>query len=140
MHMGMIIDRRTGIGFGTSICFIVLSLLLCALLLVRGALPMSAAVAWLWGSYGLAALFGGRVAAAGQGRKLCAFLPAMLLYALVWLLALSCKGEINFASLGIGTTIAVMAGALLAYMTVGGKRRKKNLQRKKYPMTRTTRR
>ncbi len=138
--MGWKVDKQTGIGLGASVCMVLLSLLFCALLLVRGALPESTVKAWLWVSYGLAALFGGRIAAAGQGRELCALLPAAFLYGLVWLLALSCKVEIQFATLGIGITVAVIIGALLAFMTANRKRKKKSHYNKKRPVARTLRR
>lgn len=138
--MGWMINKRTGIGFGVAICTIILSFLLCALLMVRNVLPESTAAAWIWVTYGLAALFGGRISAAGQGRQLCAFLPAAFLYGLVWLLALSCKGEIQFASQGLGVTIAVFIGAVLAFATVGGKRKKKSHHGRKQHGVRTLRR
>lgn len=140
MQIDMFLNRRTGIGFGAAVCSMVLSLLLCALLLVRGVLPMSAATVWLWISYGLAALLGGRIAAAKQGGRLCAFFPAAFLYVLIWLLALGCKGEINFTAFGIGVTAAVIVGTLLAYMTAGSKRKKRSSYSKKRPAARTSRR
>ncbi|MBR5571989.1 MAG: hypothetical protein IKV99_05050 [Oscillospiraceae bacterium] len=134
------VDKRTGIGFVATMCIAVLSLLLCALLMVRGILPESAAGVWLWITFGLASFIGGKLSAAGQGRQACAFLPAAFLYGLIWLLALSCKGEIRFAVHGIGITAAVVVGALLAFLTTCGKRRKKSPHGRKRPVGHALRR
>lgn len=125
------VDKQTWIGFSAAVGITVFSLLLCALLMVRSILPESAAPMWLWITYGLASFLSGRIAAKGQGRQVCAFLPAAILYGSLWLLALSCKGNIQFPSHGIGITISALVGALLAFLTAGRKKKKKSRHSKK---------
>ena len=129
--MGWIIDKRTALGFVTAICIIIVSLLLCAFFLIRSILPENSATIWIWVSFGLAVLFGGRIASKGQGRQPCALIPALLVYVLVWLLALSCKEEIIFSSCGIGSTVALVSGALLAFISTGAKKKKGVYKRKR---------
>jgi hypothetical protein len=140
MDMSWKMDRRTVAGFGVAVCMAVLSLLLCALLIVRGILPERTANIWLWITLGFASFLGGRLAAAGQGRQMCAFLPAAFLYGLIWLLALSCKEKIQFATQGVGITIAVATGALLALLTTREKRKKPSQHNRKHPSGHTLRR
>lgn len=138
MHMREIMNKRTAIGVGVSVCIMVLSLLLCAFVLVRGVLPQQFAPAWLYVSYGFAALLGGRVAVK-QGSGYFALLPSLCLYLLAWILALTCKGDIQFFPLGPGITIAVLLGGVLAYL-LSGKKRRRTTQRRKHPVAPVRRR
>ena len=140
MAMRIAVDKRTGVGFGVTVAFMMLSLMVCAFFLVRGVVPERAVNLWLWISYGLAAMLGGRIASAGKGRQVCALFPAILLYVLVWLLALSCKGNIQFFTQGTGSTIAIAIGSLFSLLTAGKPKKKKDLRRKKRPTGRTVRR
>lgn len=140
MSAGILFGKRTWVGLGTAIVLLVLMLLLGALLIVRGQLPMGVASPWLWVSYGLSAFIGGRIAAAGQGRKLCAFMPGAMIYALAWLMALCSECMIDFSMNGLGITMAVVIGTIIAF--VGGKKKKRSSRnrKKKIPSTRTLRR
>lgn len=139
MSVGILFGKRTWIGLGISLAVLILALLMGALLIVRGLLPMDAASPWLWISYFLAALLGGCVAA-GQGQQLCALMPGALLYILAWLLALCSECSIDFAANGLGITIAVVVGIIMALMK-GRKKKKSSRSRKgKRPSVRTIRR
>lgn len=140
MSAGMLFGKRTWIGFGVTVGVMLLSLLLGALLAVRGILPAGGMAPWLWVSYGLAAFIGGRVAAVGQGRQLCALVPAVLLYALAWLLALCSECVIDFSAHGVGITIAVAMGAVIAFMSCGGKKKRSRGKKGKRPAVRPVRR
>ena len=140
MSVGILFGKRTWVGFSIAIGILVVMLLLGALLIVQGLLPMRAVSPWLWASYGLAAFAGGRVAARGQGRKICAFLPGTTVYALAWLLALCSECAIDFAANGLGITIAVAVGMLVAFMGGKGKRKSSRSRKLKRPSTRTLRR
>ena len=141
MSTGTLFGKRTWIGFGCAAGLLCVLLMLGAFLAVRCILPMTVVPVWLWISYGLAALIGGRVAATGQGRELCAFLPGMLLYMVAWLLALCSECKIDFPSVGVGITIAVMAGVVIAYLSCSKKKkRNRDGKRHKRPSMRTVRR
>lgn len=140
MSAGMLFGKRTWIGFGVAIGVMVLSLLLGALLAVRGALPMEAVSPWLWVSYGLAALIGGRVAAIGQWRQLCALVPGVLLYVLAWLLALCSECSIDFSGGGLGITISVAAGIVVALMSCSRKKKRSHVGKGKRPPVKPKRR
>ena len=129
MRAGVLFGKRTWWGFGVASGVLIVTLLIGALLVVRGILPMEAVSLWLWLSYGVSALSGGRVAAMGQGRDIRAVVPGTALYVLAWLLALCSDCTINFTANGLGITLAVAAGVLLALM--GGKRRKKGTRKMK---------
>ena len=127
MSTGVLFGKRTWSGVGVALGVLIVVLLIGALLVVRGILPMDAVSLWLWFSYGLAVFVGGRIAAAGQGRGVCAIVPGATLYVLAWLLALCSDCTIEFSANGLGITVAVAIGVLLALM--GGKRRKKGTRK-----------
>lgn len=140
MSAGILFGKRTWIGFGVSVGVLLVLLLFGAFFIVRGMLPMNAASPWVWVSYGLAALISGRVAATRQDQKLCALITGGMLYGFAWLLALCCECTLDFAANGIGITIAVFAGVLIALL--GNKKKKKGSRGRKVKRTsvRTVRR
>lgn len=140
MSAGILFGKRTWIGIGVTIGVLILMLLLGALLIVRGILPMGAVSPWLWVSYGLAVLIGGRVAATGQGRQLCALVPGVVLYILAWLLALCSECTIDFAANGLGITAAIAIGMLIAFMSSSRKKKHRRNKAAKRPSVRTIRR
>ena len=140
MSVGILFGKRTWIGVGAAISTLLLMVLLGSLLIVRGILPMEAVSPWLWLSYGLAAFAGGCLAAAGQGRKLCAFMPGTMVYVLAWLLALCSECRIDFASNGPGITVAVGIGMLVAFMGCRGKKKRRRSRSVKRPSAKALRR
>lgn len=140
MSVGILFGKRTWVGVSIAIGILVVMLLLGALLIVQGLLPMRAVSPWLWASYGLAAFVGGCIAAAGQGRKLCAFVPGTMVYVLAWLLALCSECRIDFASNGLGITVAVGIGMLAAFMGCRGKKKRRRSRSVKRPSAKALRR
>ena len=140
MSAGILFGKRTWIGFGIAVGILLIMVLLGALFIVRGLLPMGAVSPWLWVSYGVAAFAGGRVAAAGQGRKLCAFIPGIFVYVLAWLLALCSECMIDFAANGLGITIAVAIGMFIPFAGGRGKKRSSRSRKVKRPSTKALRR
>ena len=138
--MSLTVDKRTGIGIVAAVFMMILSLMACALLLVRRVIPTDTASIWLWISYGFATLMGGRIAAKGQGRQLCALIPAIFMYVVIWLLALGCKGGLNFSAHGIGITICVTIGAVIAFISSGRNRKTRSPHSKRHSRARITRR
>ena len=140
MSVGILFGKRTWIGVGAAISTLLLMVLLGSLLIVREILPMEAVSPWLWLSYGLAAFVGGCLAAVGQRRKVCAFVPGTMVYVLAWLLALCSECRIDFASNGIGITIAVGIGMLAAFMGYRGKKKRRYNRSVKRPAAKALRR
>lgn len=140
MSAGILFGKRTWIGIGITVGILLIMVLFGSLLIVRGILPMGAVSPCLWISYGVAALIGGRVAAAGQGRKLCAFIPGAMVYVLAWLLALCSECMIDFTANGLGITVAVAIGMFIAFIGGRGKKKSNRTRKVKRPSTRTLRR
>ena len=137
MNVGMLFGKRTWIGFGVSVMGMITLLSLGALLVIKGVIPMNIAPLWLWISYGIAAMVGGRIA--GKSLQACAFMPAGLLYIVAWGMALCSECEISFITNGVGITVAVLAGAIIAFLTSGKKKHKKSIRGKR-PVPRSIRR
>lgn len=130
--MKTLFGKRTWIGLGASVCLMTILLLLGALLTVRGIYPQDRMLLWICGAYVLSALIGGLLASAGKVPPICGLLPALLLYLLVWVLSLSCSGEIDFAAGGIPITAAILSGggvSLLLRSRKGKGRGKKQKRR-----------
>lgn len=126
MRVGDLFGKRTWIGYGVSLGVLLLMLLLGSLLTVREVLPMNFVSPWLWISYGTAALLGGYIAAAGKGRHMCAIVPGTMLYVTAWLFALCSECPITFAANGLGITVAVCMGMILALICRKGKKRSRS--------------
>lgn len=137
MNVGMLFGKRTWIGFGVSVMGMITLLSLGALLVIKGVIPMNITPLWLWISYGIAAMVGGRIA--GKSLRVCAFMPAGLLYIVAWGMALCSECEISFIANGAGITVAVAAGAIIAFLTSGKKKHKKSIRGKR-PVPRSIRR
>lgn len=131
MNLEKFFGKRTWIGVCVSFSVIMVFLLLGALFLVRGIVPMKLTSLCLCLSYGAAALTGGCVAAAGQKNRVCALLPGVVLYVTAWLAALCSENGIDFSANGIGITVAVAVGIGIACLSCG---KKKKYHRGKIPM------
>lgn len=138
MNIGVLFGRRTWIGFGAALILMVLWLMLGALLAVRG-IVSDGIVVWIAAGYLVSSFLGGCVAGKGQGRRLCAMVPALLLYVVVWLLALCSERVVDFASCGVWYTAAVALGAAAAWIRCGGKKKRRGKVTKRRPV-RTVRR
>ena len=139
MNAGILFGKRTWIGLGVSIGVLSVSLLLGAFFIVRGLLPMNVASPWVWVSYGLATLIGGRITA-GKEKKLCALVTGAMLYGLAWLLAMCCESTVDFAANGIGITIAVFAGVIVVLLSSRHKKKGSRGRKVKRTSVRTVRR
>lgn len=139
MEVGRLFGKRTWVGFGASVGTIAILLLLGAFLVVRGLLPYKAVVVWISMCYLVAAFIGGKIAEGGKGYKTSAFMPPLLLYVIIWFLALGCGTDIAFSSEEIYMTVAVLVGTVAAFITGGGKRKRRGKVPKR-PVKRTVRR
>ena len=131
MRVGDLFGKRAWIGYGVSLCVLLLMILLGSLLTVREVFPMNFMPPWLWISYGAAALLGGYIAAAGKGRHMCAIVPGTMLYVTAWLFALCSECPITFAANGLGITVAVCMGMILALICRKGKKRSRSRKMKR---------
>lgn len=137
MRGGILFEKRTWIGLGAAVGIMGVVFMVGSLLMVHGVLPMEAASPLVWSSYGLAALIGGRVAAAGKRERLCACVPGLIIYVLAWMLALCCEGRIDFFANGIGITIMVILGILTAVLWSRPRKKSRHSKRGKRSVTRT---
>lgn len=140
MNKESLLCKRTWVGLGAAVMILLLSVMVCALVIVKGILPQLVTAPWIWGSYAAAAFLGGMIAGKGQGRRLCSLLPGAALYVLIWMLALSSQREIGFRADGIGITAAILLGAGIAYISTGTRRRRKPHQIRKRPVSHKARR
>ena len=125
MTLGKLLGKRTWLGLGVAVAFLLLGIMLGALLIVKGTLPPAMMAGWVYGTCALAALIGGCVAGKGSGEPLLPLMVALLLYGMLWIAALSTSDPIAFAAGGWWITGGVWGGGLLACVLCRGKKRKK---------------
>lgn len=130
MALGKLLGKRTWLGLGVAVAFLLLGIMLGSLLIVRGTLPPAMMTGWVCGTCALAALLGGCIAGKGSGEPLLPLMVALLLYGMLWIAALSTSAPITFAADGWWITGCVWGGGLLSCALCRGKKRKK---RAKYP-------
>lgn len=113
-------------GLLLSMLLLLLLLAAASLMLQRGLLPENAAPVMVCTAYAASVFVGARQAVRGgageAGPLPQALTLAVLLYAAVWLIALS--GETDFSAHGLLLTAGLFGGALLAGL-LGGKRGKR---------------
>lgn len=127
----LLLARRTWLGVATALLLMALCLALGALLLLRELLPLTAALPWVCGSWGLSAFLGARLALRGreEGTLPAALAVAAPLYLLLWGLGLSLGGA-AFAHGGAAITAALLAGTVLAGLLRPRRRKKRNTARR----------
>ena len=121
--------KRTWLGLAASVAALLLLVMLGALLVVKGILPSGMTAGWVYGSCGLAAFLGGRVARKSGGEAILSLITAALLYVLLWCVALASSQPLDFQSHGLWITGAVFGGGFLSGVLCRGKKRKKQTKR-----------
>ena len=130
MALGKLLGKRTWLGFGVAAALLLFGIMLGALLIVKGTLPPTMMAGWVYGACALAALLGGCTAGKGSGEPLLPVMVALLLYGVMWIVALASSEPITFSEKGLWITGCVWGGGLMACALCRGKKRKK---RAKYP-------
>ena len=130
MALGKLLGKQTWLGLGAAVGLLLLSVMLGALLIVKGMLPASAATMWCCGCCVLSAMTGGCAAGKGRGEPLLALMTTLLLYGVMWIVALASSEPITFSEKGLWITGCVWGGGLMACALCRGKKRKKRV---KYP-------
>lgn len=125
MSLGTMFGVRTWIGLAVSVILLLLCVMAGALLLVQGMLPASMQPAWVYASCALAAFIGGLTSQKGEDSRSTAFLTALLLYALLWIIALASSVPLAFGLHGSWITGTILGGGLLASAIGKKKGRKK---------------
>lgn len=142
--MGHIWDRRTWIGLLAALLLLLVLFAAVAFLVGKEWLSETAIPTAVCISYSLAAVLGGSIAARGKGNRLLRSMTVCaLLYAVIWIAALSSGGAIRFGATGVWITAALVGGALLAALiapvkAAGEKRTKRGRKRtnvRKRPVT-----
>lgn len=108
-------DKRILIGAAAALAAVIVFFALTAAFLSKGWLTLDSQVPAICLSYGIAALLGGMIAARGKGKRLqrCLLVCAML-YALIWIAALSSGQAVRFLPEGAWFTAALIGGSIVA--------------------------
>lgn len=130
MWPGKLFGKGTWIGLGVAVTALLLWVMLGALLLTGGVLPSSVQELWLLAGCLLALLVGGTMAVKRGGERLSALMVALLLYVLLWVVALASNAPLDFQSRGLKITACVLCGGLLPALPRKRGRQKKRGKRK----------
>lgn len=125
MSLGKVLGMRTWIGLASSVILLLLCIMLGALLIVKGVLPPTMQPMWVYASCALAAFTGGLVSRKGKEDRGTALVTTLLLYGLLWIVALASSKPLAFDAHGLWITGTVLGGGLLAGIIGKGKGRKK---------------
>ena len=125
--LGAILGKRTWLGAGAILLSAAAGCALGALLVVKGVLPETGALAWSCGCWVLASFAGARLAVRGRGdgTLTAALAAALAAYLLAWLAGVA-LGDPSFREGGLYLTAALFAGAAAAGLLGGGRPRKKH--------------
>lgn len=126
MSLGAVLGKRTWLGVAMASAALLLWVMAGALLVTKRMLPVGMVDGWLYGGCVMAALLAGFVA--GKG-KLLPLVTAVLLYAVLWVVALSSSQPLDFSGRGLWVTAAMLGGGLLSSLLLGGKKKKKRGKR-----------
>ena len=129
MTLGEYLGKRTWLGLAGAAVLLMLWVMAGALLMTKGTLPLEAADGWLYGGCAMATLLAGLIAGKGRGDRLQPLIISLLLYAVLWIVALASSQPLQFASRGLWITAAIFGGGLLASLLQGGRKRKKRGKR-----------
>ena len=126
MSLSTVLGKQTWIGLATSVIMLLVCIMLGALLIVKGVLSPSMQPVWVYASCALAAFVGSLVSRKGKGTTGGSALAAtLLLYGLLWIVALASSKPLDFGAHGLWITGAVLGGGLLAGIIRKGSSRKK---------------
>ena len=125
MSLSTVLGKQTWIGLATSVIMLLVCIMLGALLIVKGVLPPSMQPVWVYASCALAAFVGSLVSRKGKGTGGSALAATLLLYGLLWIVALASSKPLDFGAHGLWITGAVLGGGLLAGIIRKGSSRKK---------------
>ena len=125
MSLSTVLEKGTWIGLASSVIMLLVCIMLGALLIVKGVLPPSMQSVWVYASCALAAFTGSMVSRKGKGNGGSALATTLLLYGLLWIMALASSKPLTFGTHGLWITAAVLGGGLLAGIIRKGSSRKK---------------
>lgn len=128
--MKQMADKQLWLGIGVGAAAIPLSFALLATLLGSEVIGQQSLTGALCACYFISCCAGGAVASAGkEGRLLRCIWVWAVLYAVIWLAALSGGEAISFVPDGIYLTVSMLAGAVVAALIApkGKRRRKKGI-------------
>ena len=125
MSLSTVLGKRTWIGLASSVIMLLVCIMLGALLIVKGMMPPSMQSVWVYASCALAAFTGSMVSRKGKGNGGSAPATTLLLYGLLWIVALASSRPLTFGTHGLWITGAVLSGGLLAGIIRKGSSRKK---------------
>lgn len=125
MSLSTVLGKGTWIGLASSVIMLLVCIVLGALLIVKGVLPPSMQSVCVYASCALAAFTGSMVSRKGKGNGGSALATTLLLYGLLWIMALASSKPLTFGTHGLWITGAVLGGGLLAGIIRKGSSRKK---------------
>ena len=117
MSLSTVLGKGTWIGLASSVIMLLVCIMLGALLIVKGVLPPSMQSVWVYASCALSAFTGSMVSRKGKGNGDSALATTLLLYGLLWIMALASSKPLTFGTHGLWITGAVLGGGLLAGIT-----------------------
>lgn len=130
MSLGAVLGKRTWLGVAVAAAALLMWVMAGALLVTKRMLPVGMVDGWLYGGCVMAALLAGCAAGKGRGgRLLLPLVTAVLLYAVLWVVALSSSQPLDFSGRGLWITAAMLGGGLLSCLLLGGKKKKKRGKR-----------
>lgn len=133
MWRGKLFGKRTWLGFTAGTVLLLLWIMVGALLVTGGILPITLREQWLLAGCLLSSLLGGAVAVQGGGERLRAVIPGLLLYALLWIIALASSAPLDFQARGLKITVCILCGGVIAVLFSGRGKRKRRKNHKTMP-------
>ena len=122
--MEKLIGKNTWLGFGASLCILLLGIAGGAVCLDKGVISASAEDNYLLAVCGLSSTIGGFLAAKGKHRHLIrAMIVAAMVYLFLWLVTLTADGVAKFDRHAICVLIAMSLGGVLGSFLVPRKER-----------------
>ncbi len=126
MSLGVVLGKRTWIAVAMAVVLLLLWTALGGLLVTKGVLPLTMVDGWLYGGCGLTAFAAGFYAGKGKGGRLASLAAVVLLYGILWGVALACSQPLSFQPRGLGITLAMLGGGMLSYVLRSGRRKKRH--------------
>lgn len=126
MSLGVVLGKRTWIAVAMAVVLLLLWTALGGLLVTKGVLPLTMVDGWLYGGCGLTASATGFYAGKGKGGRLASLAAVVLLYGILWGVALACSQPLSFQPRGLGITLAMLGGGMLSYVLRSGRRKKRH--------------
>lgn len=133
MSLEKLLGKRTWMGLAAEVALLLVWVAVGAALVTGGVLPVTLREPWLLAGCLLSSLLGGALAVRGGGERLCGMLPALLLYALLWIAALASSAPLDFQARGLKLTACLLCGGLFAILPRRKGRRRKRSKRQLVP-------